>query len=381
MPTRRQVLSWTAATATLAALAPPGLAGAATALPLTVVNTTGRHPNSALWIHIVGTDPAGRQCYVRADGTAVPVSPSLNGPDGYADLSIPFAGTGSTRISLPTMSGRVYVSIDTKLKFRVVTDGNGRPALQYPAAWVATDPSYTVLHDCMEFTFTPGGMYCNTTMVDMFSVPMAITLTGASTQTTGTLRPGGRAAIFAAIAANPDFRGLVVGDNLRVLAPGHGIDSNRFSRTYYDSYVNQVWNAYAARNLRVTVNSTTYTGRVTGGRLVFDRGVTAFAKPTTRDVFYCDGALAAPNDGLSGPVAAQLGAALNRSTLADHADQPASDPAQFYLPAVTNHYSAAIHRNTVDGKAYGFPFDDVGGAASYVQDTEPTGITLTLTPF
>jgi hypothetical protein len=34
--------------------------------------------------------------------------------------------------------------------------------------------------------------------------------------------------------------------------------------------------------------------------------------------------------------------------------------------------------NGADGKAYGFAFDDV---ASYVQDTPPTGIQLTLTPF
>jgi hypothetical protein len=34
-----------------------------------------------------------------------------------------------------------------------------------------------------------------------------------------------------------------------------------------------------------------------------------------------------------------------------------------------------------DGKAYGFAFDDVADFASYIQDTAPTGITLTLSAF
>ncbi|WP_279581294.1 beta-1,3-glucanase family protein [Fodinicola feengrottensis] len=358
MTTRRQVLGWTAATAALAWAIPasPKRAAAATTMPLTVVNNTGRYSNSAGWIYIVGTNPAGQQCYVRSDGVQVPVSTSLNGPDGYADLSIPFAGSGSTTVSLPNMSGRIYVSLDAKLKFRVVIDGNGKPALQYPAGWVTSDPSYSVLHDCMEFTFAGSGMYCNTTMVDMFSVPMEIHLTGASTQTAGTLTSGGRDAIFAAVSANPDFHNLVVGDSLRIIAPGHGIDGGQFSRTYYDSYIDQVWNTYANQDLHVTINATTYTGRVSGNQLHFDQGVATFNRPSTQDIFYCNGALSAPNDGLTGPVAAQLGAAYNRSTLVTHPNQPVTDPSQFYQAGITNHYSQAIHQNTVDGKAYGFPF-------------------------
>ena len=40
-----------------------------------------------------------------------------------------------------------------------------------------------------------------------------------------------------------------------------------------------------------------------------------------------------------------------------------------------------MHAATEDGKAYGFAFDDVADFASYIQDTAPTGIRLTLTPF
>jgi Beta-1,3-glucanase/F5/8 type C domain len=381
MSTRRNVLRWAATAAVsapLLALAGRTAAFGATRLPITVVNNTGLYPNSAIWMYVVGTNlTTGQQSYVRADGTLIPASPSLNGPDGYADLSIPFQPT----LSLPNMSGRIYFSINQKLKFRVVTDGNGRAAFQYPAGWVSSDPSFSVLHDCMEFTFGGGGMFCNTTMVDMFSVPMAIQLSGASNQTIGTLKPGGRDAIFAAIAALPDFKSLIQGNNLRVVAPGHGIEGGMFSSTYYDSYVNDVWNTYTGQDLRVKINATTYTGRVSGGQLRFDGGVAPFAKPSTQDVFYCNGALGAPNDGLTGPVAAVLGAAFNRSTLRTHPDQPVTDPSAFYQEAKANHYSQVIHQNMVDGKAYGFPFDDVGNFASYIQDTAPTAMKLTLTPF
>jgi hypothetical protein len=40
-----------------------------------------------------------------------------------------------------------------------------------------------------------------------------------------------------------------------------------------------------------------------------------------------------------------------------------------------------MHAASRDGKAYGFAFDDVADFASYIQDTAPTGLRLTLTPF
>jgi hypothetical protein len=378
---RRRVLLGAAAAATGAPLlALASRAYAATILPLTVVNHTYRYPNSAIWLYVVGTDlSTGQQVYVTRDGVRVPVSTSLNGPDGFADLSIPLAADGDTALRLPQMSGRVYVSMGQKIKFRVVIDGNGRPALQHPAGWVSSDPSYGVLHDFMEFTLNNDGMFCNTTMVDMFSIPMALKLDGQSSQTIGTLVANGRDGIFAGIAAIPEFRSLIIGNNLRVIAPGHGIDAGLFSQTYFDPYVNDVWNRFASTDMRVHVSGGTYTGRISGGQLVFNNGVRAFARPSTRDIFYCNGALDA--GGGSGPVAAVLGAAFNRSTLRDYADQPTTDPGTFYRTPITNHYARLIHANTQDQKAYGFPFDDVAGFASYIEDRAPGSLTLRLTPF
>ncbi|MFC8867521.1 beta-1,3-glucanase family protein [Streptomyces sp. NPDC057148] len=376
-----------------AAVAPHALAGvgadggtaapraeAAGALPMTLVNGTGSFGNADVHVYIVGSQD-GTQVRVTPDGTVAPVALSDNGADGYTDYAISLADSGETTLSLPYLSGRIYVSLGAKLKFKVVADGAGKPALQYPAGWVRSDPNYGVLHDCAEFTHNASGMFCNTTMVDMFSVPMSIRLTGAKDQTTGTVRPGGRAAVFDAVRSVEEFAPLAV-DDTRVIAPGHGLDAGLFPEDYLAPFIDEVWSTYTGRNLRITTNAGTFTGRVRGGRLTFDGPAqVSFAKPSTRDVLFCDGALAAPNDGTTGPVAAVLGAGFNRSTLVSSADQPTTDPAAFYRTALTNHYSRAVHAATEDGKAYGFAFDDVADFASYIQDTAPTGFRLTLTAF
>ncbi|MFI9502147.1 beta-1,3-glucanase family protein [[Kitasatospora] papulosa] len=358
-----------------------GNSKAAGALPLTIVNNSGSFANTSVRVYVVGNQD-GRQVRLTPEGTLAPISLSDNGADGFTDYSIPLSGSGETTLSLPYMSGRIYVALGDKLKIKAVADGNGNAALQYPAGWVTSDPNYTVLHDCAEFTHNAAGMFCNTTMVDMFSVPMSIGLTGAKNQTTGSLRDGGRAQAFAAVSRIPEFADLVL-DDRRIVAPGHGLDSGIFAEDYFDPYIDEVWSTYTGKDLTLATNAGTFTGRVRGDRFVFDGPASvSFDRPSTRDVLFCDGKLAAPNDGTTGPVAAVLGAGFNRSTLISDPAQPTADPAAFYRSSqITNHYSAAIHAATEEGKAYGFAFDDVADFASYIQDTAPKGARLTLTPF
>ncbi|MFF1765344.1 glycoside hydrolase family 64 protein [Streptomyces sp. NPDC058249] len=372
----------------IAVVAPYALAGtaddaakaAAGSLPLTIVNDNGSFANASVHVYIVGNQD-GKQVRVTQDGTLAPISLSDNGADGFTDYALTLAGSGETRLSLPYMSGRIYVSLGEKLKFKAVADGNGNAALQYPAGWVTSDPNYAVLHDCAEFTHNSAGMFCNTTMVDMFSVPMSIRLTGDKEQTTGTLRDGGRAAAFAAVKEIAEFAPLVV-DDVRVIAPGHGLDAGLFAKDYFAPYIDEVWSTYTGKDLTVTTNAGTFTGRVRADKFTFDGPApVSFSKPSTRDVLFCDGNLAAPNDGTTGPVAAVLGAGFNRSTLLSDPAQPTTGASDFYRTELTNHYAKAIHAATEDGKAYGFAFDDVADFASYIQDTAPTAIRLTLTPF
>ncbi|MFJ4632408.1 glycoside hydrolase family 64 protein [Streptomyces sp. NPDC088847] len=373
----------------VAALAPYALADTksmetnaaqAGALPLTLVNNSGSFDNANVHVYIVG-NVDGKQVRVTPDGTIAPIALSDNGADGFTDYAISLSSGAETTISLPYLSGRIYVSLGAKLKFKAVADGNGNAALQYPAGWVTSDPNYGVLHDCAEFTHNASGMFCNTTMVDMFSVPLSIRLTGAQDQTTGTLRSGGRASVFDAVRKVEAFAPLVV-DDTRVIAPGHGLDAGLFAADYFAPYIDQVWSTYTGKDLTVTTNAGAFTGRVRADRFTFTGPASvSFGKPTTRDVLFCDGNLAAPNDGTTGPVAAVLGAGFNRSTLLSNPAQPTTNASGFYATDLTNHYAKAVHAATADGKAYGFAFDDVADFASYVQDTAPTGIRLTLTPF
>ena len=353
-------------------------------VPLTVLNDTRRFRDDEVWVHVVGTDLAsGRQVWVTRDGEARPIALDDNagaGPAAYgtrlSELPV---------VALARMSGRVYVSIGGPIPFRVVGTPDG-VGLQHPAGWVTSDPSYRLLHDFAELTNGDAGLWCNTTMVDMFSVPLQLDVEGTSTQTTGAVTEGGRARAFGALAALRAWSGLVI-DDLRVIAPGHGTDAGRFAPDHLDAYIAACWDRYQARDLVVTTDAGTVVGRVEGpgGPLAFRRDdavVTRITRPTTRDVLFCDGALAAPNDGVTGPIAAVVGAALNRSTLLDHPDQPTTDPATFHPDGVaTNDYVRIVHEITTDGRAYGFAFDDVAERAPLVHDPAPTGLTLTLTPF
>lgn len=363
----------------------PGRAAAAGEVPLTVLNDTRRFRDDEVWVHIVGTDLAsGRQVWVTPSGEARPIALEDNQGDGPAAYG--------TRLSelpvvpLPNLSGRIYVSIGGPIPFKVVGTPDG-VGLQHPAGWVESDPSYRLLHDFAELTHNDAGVWANTTMVDMFSVPLQLTIEGTSSQATGAVAEGGRAQAFAALAAVPAFAGLVV-DDLRVIAPGHGLDAGRFAPDHLDSYIAACWSRYESGDLRATTGgSSTAIGRTegAGGPLAFSRDgavITRIARPSTRDVLFCDGALAAPNDGVTGPIAAVLGAALNRSTLLDHPDQPTTDPATFHpAGAVTNDYVRVLHEITADHRAYGFAFDDVAERAPLIHDPAPTALTLALTPF
>ncbi|WP_371666987.1 beta-1,3-glucanase family protein [Streptomyces sp. NBC_00289] len=355
-------------------------AAAAQGLPLTIVNNSGEFANHSVHLYIVGSK-GGRQVRVTRRGTLAPVKLSDNHAGGFTDYAIPMAARGKTTLRLPSMSGRIYVALGHKLKFKAVMGADGKVALQHPAGWVESDPNYPVLHDFVEFTHNASGMYCNTTMVDMFSVPMTIRLNGAKDHSTGRMRDGGRARVFHALRNHPDFSRLVVGER-RVIAPSHGLDTGRFPQHYFDHYIDRVWHTYQNKNLIVRTNAGTFTGRVSDHRLTFTGPASvSFAKPSTRDVLFCDGALAAPNDGTTGPVAAALGAGFNRSTLLSHRKQPTTHAAAFYDTTVTNHYAKAIHAATTNGKAYGFAFDDVADWASYIEDARPRHMHLTLTPF
>jgi hypothetical protein len=360
-------------------------------LPMTITNNSGR--SEAVHLYVLGTDIRnGRLGYVNQAGAFTPWSPGTNPPMPAPDVSITGpANGGNVTLRVPRfISGRVYMSFGDKLKFFLTPDG-----LVQPAPWASGDPNHNILFDWSEFTYDDSGLWLNSSQVDMFAVPHAVTVTGANgvTKKTGELVNNGRENVISGVRNQSGWANTVRtrsdGTVLRVLAPGKAADAGLFDRAYLDPYITQAWNAYTTKTLTVVPFTdrpdVRYFGRTSGTTMNFTNSagqrVASFAKPTTSNVWGCDGALHAPNDQVVGPIARTLCAALHRSTLGTIDTQPGGGPADFYKGAITNHYSRLVHQNMVDGKAYGFAFDDVQAQESLVHDGDPRAAGIILTPF
>ena len=253
--------------------------------------------------------------------------------------------------------------------------------------FIESDPNNDTLMDWGEFTYNDVGLFLNSSQVDIFSIPHTVSATSTAGErlSTGTIVANGRENVTDGILADPDWAGTV----LRVLAPGKAADAGTFDPNYLDSHINDTWAAYAGRDLSVVPfgdrPEVRFTGRTSGNTMNFtDSGgarVASFEKPTTADVWGCDGALGAPNDLVVGPIARTLCAALVRGTLGTIDTQPSLDAGAFYQNSTPNLYGRLVHENMVDGKAYAFAFDDVGNFESLVNVGDAASAGITLDPF
>ncbi|GHG18054.1 glycoside hydrolase family 64 protein [Streptomyces zaomyceticus] len=361
-----------------------------TTIPLTFTNNSGR--GDQVYIYNLGTElSTGRQGWADANGTFHPWPAGGSTPVPAPDAAIVGPANGrSTTIRLPKFSGRVYFSYGQKLVFKLATGGLVQPAVQNPS-----DPNRNILFNWSEYTLNDSGLWINSTQVDMVSVPYAVGVKrpDGSVANTGRLKPGGYRGFYDALRGQPGgWAGLIQtrsdGTVLRALAPGHGIEAGALPSGVMNDYINRVWSKYATSTLTVTPfanqPSVKYYGRVSGNVMNFTNGsgavVTSFQKPDSDSVFGCYKLLDAPNDQVRGPISRTLCAGYNRSTLLTNPNQPDTSSANFYKDSVTNHYARKIHAQMVDGKAYGFAFDDVGAHESLVHDGNPQQAYVTLDP-
>ncbi|WP_405543097.1 glycoside hydrolase family 64 protein [Streptomyces phaeochromogenes] len=380
-------------TAGLTTVGPASRAEAAvpTTIPLEIKNSSGR--SDQVYIYNIGTLlSTGQQGWADANGTFHAWPAGGNPPTPAPDASIAGPANGQTKtIRMPKFSGRVYFSYGQKLVFKLTTGGLVQPAVQNPS-----DPNVNILFNWTEYTLNDAGLWINSTQVDMFSAPYAVGVknTAGATKNTGHLKPGGYNGFFNSLRGQPGgwanlIRTRSDGTVLRALAPGHGIEAGALPASVMNDYINRVWTKYASSTLTVTPFAnqpgTKYYGRVSGNVMNFTNGsgavVTSFQKPDSDSIFGCYKLLDAPNDLVRGPISRTLCAGFNRSTLLTNPNQPDTSSAGFYQDTVTNHYSRKIHAQMVDGKAYGFAFDDVGAHESLVNDNNPQTAYITLDPF
>lgn len=373
-----------------AARTSPAAAGPAK-LTFTISNNSGL--DQQLYLYVLGTDLAsGKLGYVNQAGNFTAWPRGANPPTPAPDVSIIGAGKGgSSSLQVPKgFSGRIYLAFGSKLDFRLTPDGLVQPAESNPS-----DPNYNILFDFSEFTYNDAGIWLNSSQVDMFAVPHTVSVTGqnGATKKAGALVPQGRRNIISQIRALPDWQRSVIqrgdGTVVRILSAGKATGVGLLDSKYLDAEISRAWSTYLNKPLTVVPfgdrPAIKFTGRTQGDAMVFTdtsgNRVASFNKPSSANVWNCDGNLQAPNDQIVGPIARTLGAALNRSTLADFDQQPTLDPTKFYTRDRTNHYARLVHANMADKKAYAFPFDDVGAQESLVQDGNPQSAGIEITSF
>ena len=354
-------------------------------MKLSIVNNTGQYQNNDIYFGIIG-QRSGQWGFINTNGSwqkAPPESQKVNVP--FFNLT----SQSSIDLSPPIISGRCWLSIGQPLSVPIWDLGFIGPAFN-----AATDPNYNIIFDKFEFTYESNNtIFCNTTSVDYFGLPITAKLTGNKSQTVGISVP--RNQVFKAFQETPPFDSLICTvDNtqLRILAPQK---DPAFAPTYFDPYIVKSWQQYKDRSLTLQplpYNGATYisTGRVDANNVfnfVTMPGNTqhTIQKPTSTNVFGCDGVFDPTGSGLyrtiDGDIKNQVSSALNRTILLNSNSSTWCDASKYYLNSITNYYAKILHELSINGKSYAFPYDDKCEQSSTIVDTSPREIVLTLTAF
>ncbi len=374
-------------------------------LPMTVANSSGL--SAPMYVSIVGhvisdgggTSPEG---YLDAAGTfhVFPMG-GAGTPTPAPEISIagPVNGTASI-VDIPFgFSGRMYYSFGEPVAFRLVVGSAGRNGVVQPVPWdpSAADSQVDIDFDFIELSYSPWGLYLNSTQVDGFVIPASV---GVTSSDGNVMRRGvtveAMASMAERLAGVSGFENAVQTDGgvLRLVSPSKLVESGRMEPDYLQPYLDNVWTKYASGST-LTVRpwedqpAKVFTGTVVSGKFVFKdvtgTVVATLDQPTSADVWRCDGALFSPNDATVGPIARSLCADLNRGTLGSAAVSPSADATTYYRSTAVNeglfnHYSAIVHEAMQDGYAYGFAFDDVSHQESLVHAGSPIAASVDVLP-
>jgi len=297
-------------------------------------------------------------------------------------------------LKLPKMdSGRIFVSVGEPMYIKILKAADGSIGFAGPNPLNDTDPNIGVYYDWYEFTWNDNAIFINTTQVDQFSIPLSLDVYGGDKsrhEASGITQT--RAQIFAQYNQEvPAEFQLAEADPIRILAPGKAaFDIGKPQEHYFDDYIDQSWTYYQNHVLQMTIGNKQFEGTVVDGVLTFTHTNWAdthepdepqgmlfkVSKPSTQDVLEGKGALARSSDpwGVEGQLEAQICAAFNRHVMEDVTQW--KDPSTFYTQSPANYYSRFWHLHGVNGKAYGFAYDDVSDQSSTLIETQPEHLEL-----
>ena len=363
--------------------------------------TNGKWSDDKVYVAVIGRDPVTQVfSWVKPDGTLVAAKVEDNDGTGhltkngqnYPDYFFTLAQ--AKLLKLPMMdSGRIFVSVGEPMYIKILKAADGTVGFAGPNPLNPTDPNVDVFYDWYEFTWNKDALFINTTQVDQFSVPLALDVYGGNkTRHVNSGITQTRAQIFAAYNQEvPEEFQLASTDPVRILAPGKdAFDAGHPQEHYFDAYIDSSWTYYQSHLLEMTIGNKQFEGTVVDGNLVFRHVNWADTKeadepegmlftvnePTTQDVLEGKGALARSSDpwGVEGQLEAQICAAFNRHVMESTSDW--KDPSAFYQQSPANYYSRFWHLHGVNGKAYGFAYDDVSDQSSTLIETQPEHLEL-----
>ncbi len=371
-----------------------------------VVNGThGKYPDSQVYWAIIGKDWNTDQfVHIGTNGALIPMSVGDNvvpkNGKNYANYFHSLAETKS--ITIPAInSARILMSVGSPMYIWVNTDINGK--IGYAGANIENpdDANIDVVFDFGEFAIlgkdkSLQGIFINTTRVDTFGFPVKLNVTGLDgfNQTVGEPLTETRDQLFARfINETPlPFNGLAQAPNApyRITAPAHAtFQTGGPNANYLQGYIDQVWEQYRHQSLVLNLHNgwPTFTGNVVGDNLVFTDGVGTYhinGKPTTSMAMLGNGVLD-DSTGAAGLIRdkqlqlqAQVCAALNRHVA--HLDGEKWHNSAFFYPEgeAANYFTKFWHDHALNGLAYGFSYDDVGGYSPSIYTWSPVAVTYTI---
>jgi hypothetical protein len=346
-------------------------------------NTSSKYADSSIYICCIGRNAAGNFCYLKPDGTLVPISSGSSSTSWSYKLSDLSSGM---QVPATFTSGRLYISMDKPVVMSGIIDGAGNVGVVQPDLNNSSDANASTIFDWIEFTVTGGGFWGNTTQVDQFGLPVTMAMYNDS----GYYRTVGitesRDAIFCEFKSEEpaEFQTLIQ-STYRIIAPCKGeFRTGKTYGSYMSSYVDEVWNYYAANTVTVSHPLGVFNIHASGDQLIFTctdgygTAVTGLdyyitGKPDNNALMEGSGVLASGNT-VEKALQAQMCAALNRHVAANPSAW--ATPASYYGSAPCNYYAKFWHNHSIDGYAYGFCYDDVADQSPLIETHEPRGLVI-----
>lgn len=304
------------------------------AISLKIMNgTNGAYADNQVYWGIIGINPVnGKWSYLDLNGNLVPISAALNNAPGHLTrngvnyANIYYTVNQASWVNLPKItSGRMFLSVGSPMYLKTYDDGFAGPDINNP-----TDPNRNLYFDFVEFTVDNAGYHGNTTRVDGFGFPIQhrlVNKAGNYDRTVGEFESETRAGLFTKYQNEVPavFRSLATEQApYRIVAPIHGsFKAGRENANYFAGY----------------------------------------SPYNTQDIFRCDGAL----------TDAATAAAVNRHV---YQDSNWNNVSNYYKAGPANYYAKFWHDHSIDGLAYGFPYDDVNGQAAYLEVGDPKGLII-----